>query len=415
MHYQHAPAQNGAVSPTETVEPRVPLYSEEFVADPHAAYRAMRQRYGSLVPVDIWPGVPATLVLGYSTAVRILSDPEHFSADPRSWQRTVPDDLPILPMVEWRSNALRSNGAEHMRYRAATNDALARVDLHSLHTIVERAAIPIINSFCRAGNADLISQYIRPLVFSVVNEIIGCPEHLGDRIAAASSAMFEGLDTATVNAMFDDAFLELTYLKRVAPGDDVASRLSQHSVELSDVEMIHQLITCYAAGIEPVQNLVANTLLLMLTDARWTENGLGYAPPTTAALDEILTTDPPVANYCITYPRQPILVDDVWLPAHQPVITSLVACNNDPTVNNGRYAGYRWNLGWGAGPHTCPKPAQNLAYQISHDAIDQLLDALPELRMAVPADELVWRPGPFHRALAAFPVAFPPSSPLNLP
>lgn len=38
---------------------------------------------------------------------------------------------------------------------------------------------------------------------------------------------------------------------------------------LSDEEIIHQLVTLYGAGIEPVTNLIANTLWLMLTDSRF--------------------------------------------------------------------------------------------------------------------------------------------------
>jgi hypothetical protein len=53
-----------------------------------------------------------------------------------------------------------------------------------------------------------------------------------------------------------------------------------------------------------------------------------------------------------------------------------------------------------------------MAYLIAQDAIDQLLDALPEIRLAVPPDQLTWRPGPFHRALTALPITFPPSPPL---
>ncbi|MEV5839897.1 cytochrome P450, partial [Nocardia sp. NPDC052112] len=73
--------------------------------------------------------------------------------------------------------------------------------------------------------------------------------------------------------------------------------------------------------------------------------------------------------------------------------------------------GNRSHLAWGIGPHACP--AQSLAYLIAKDAIDQLLDALPEIRLAIPADEAAWRPGPFHRSLVALPVTFPPSAPLN--
>ncbi|MGW4843110.1 cytochrome P450 [Nocardia brasiliensis] len=370
-----------------------------------------------MVPVEIWPDVPATLVIGYRTAVRILNDPEHMSADPRPWQKSVPTNLPIMPMIEWRPNALRSNGntVEHTRYRKATNDALAGIDQHALRVMVERSAVPLINSFCGTGHADLLGQYCLPLVFSVLNLLLGCPPRIGQQVAAASKALFEGVDTATVNAMLDSALLELTRLKRVDPGDDVTTRLVQHPAELSDTEMIHQLVTCYSAGIEIPQNLVANTLLLMLTDRkRFMGNELGFPQSTRSALDEILATDPPLANYCITYPLQPILIDNVWLPANQPVITSMAACNNSPELNTGDYAGNGWNLAWGAGPHACPMLARSAAQLIAHDAIDQLLDALPELELAVPARELVWRPGPFHRALTQLPVTFPKSPPLNL-
>jgi hypothetical protein len=56
-----------------------------------------------------------------------------------------------------------------------------------------------------------------------------------------------------------------------------------------------------------------------------------------------------------------------------------------------------------------------MASLIAQEAIDQLLDALPEMRLAVRAEKLTWRPGPFHRALAALPVVFPKSPPLNMP
>ncbi|MFG1792668.1 cytochrome P450 [Nocardia sp. NPDC049149] len=403
--------------PIEAVGPRIPIYTEEFAADPHGAYRSMRNRYGTMVPVEIWPGVPATLVIGYRTAVRILNDPEHMSADPRPWQKTVPANLPIMPMVEWRPNALRSNGntVEHTRYRKATNDALAGVDQHALHGMVESAALPLINAFCETGSADLLSDYSLPLVFAVLNQMLGCPPQIGQQVAEASKALFEGVDTATVNAMLDAALLDLTRLKRAVPGDDLTTRLVRHPAELTDTEMIHQLVTCYSAGIEIPQNLIANTVLLMLTnEKRFMGNELGFAPSTTSALDEILATDPPLANYCITYPLQPIVIDNVWLPANQPVITSMAACNNGPELNTGDYAGNGWNLAWGSGPHACPVLARSFAQLIAHDAIDLLLDALPELRLAVPADELVWRPGPFHRALSQLPVVFPKTPPMNL-
>ncbi len=399
-------------SPIETDGPRVPLYSEEFAADPHRAYRDMRRQFGSLVPIDLSPGVPATLVIGYHTAVRILNDPDHFPADPRTWQQKIPGECPVLPMLEWRPNALRSAGNEHLRYRQANAASLAEVDLHALHAVVEDAAIPLINAFCGDGAADLISQYAFPLTFQVLNEMLGCPAEIGQQVATGMAAIFEGVNADKGNAMLTDALFELVTLKRSVPGDDITSRLIAHSAVLSDEEMIHQLVTVYGAGIEPQQNLITNTLLLMMTDDRFAGSVHGGSLSTRDALDEVLFTDPPMANYCVSYPRQPILIDGVWLPAHQPVVISMSGCNNDPAVGVSEFGPNRSHLAWSVGPHSCP--ARSVAYLIVQDAIDQLLDALPEMRLGTEPEQLAWRPGPFHRALVSLPVTFPKSPPLAM-
>ncbi|WP_280491285.1 cytochrome P450 [Nocardia asiatica] len=407
----HSRAPHG--SPIDTAGPRIPLFATEFAADPHSAYRRMRDRYGSLAPVELAPGVPATLVIGYHTAVRIVNDPEHFPADPRTWQQNIAADCPVLPMMQWRPNALRNAGAEHARYRQANVAGLEKVDLYRLRDTVARLAVPLINSFCADGSADVVRQYAFPLAFAVLNALLGCPAEIAQRAATGMAAIFEGVEAERGNKLLIDSLGELTLLKRAEPGEDIASRMLAHPAGLSDTEMVHQLGTLYGAGIEPQQNLIVNTLLLILTDERFGGSVLGGSLSTRDALDEVLFNDPPMANFCFSFPKQPILIDDVWLPAHQPVVISIAACNTDPAISAERYTGNRAHLAFGGGPHVCP--ASSLAYLIAQDAIDQLLDALPELRLAVPAEELSWRPGPFHRALTALPVVFPESPPLPLP
>ncbi|WP_280400992.1 cytochrome P450 [Nocardia carnea] len=400
-------------SPAEIDATRVPLYTPEFAADPQGAYQRMRDSYGSLVPVELAPGVPATLVVGYRAALRILNDPERFPADPRIWQRDVAADCPVLPVLEWRPAAIRSAGADHVRYRSVNTAGIEGVDLHTLQTVVGRIAVPLINSFSATGAADLVTQYAFPLAFESINAMLGCPPEIGRKVAAATQAVFDGVDAEAGNRMLSAAVLELVERKRHAPGDDITSHLLAHPAGLDESELIHQIVVLYGAGIEPLQNLIVNTLLLILTDERFGGNLLGGALSTRDALDEVLFEDPPMANFSVTYPRRPVLIDEVWLPAHQPVVISLAGCNNDPAIRAGDHTGNRSHLAWGAGPHACP--AKAAAYLIAQGAIDQLLDALPDLRPAVPVDELTWRPGPFHRALAALPVSFPPAPPQALP
>ena len=383
----------------------------EFAADPHRVYRDMRRQFGSLVPIELAPGVPATLVIGYHTALRILNDPDHFPVDPRTWQKTISEDSPVRPMMEWYPAARYNGGAAHARYRQASTASIDGIDLHALHSMVEDIAVPLINTFCADGSADLVTQYAFPLVFEVLNQMIGCPAEIGQRVATGMAARFDTVDAARGMEMLKAALMELIPLKRAVPGDDITSRLAHHPADLDDEEILAQLMSFYGAGIEAQRNLITNTLLLMLTDDRFGGNILSGSLSTRDALDEVLFDDPPMANFCTSYPRQPIMVDDTWLPAHQPVLISLAGCNDDPAIRGGDRTGNRSHLAWSVGPHACP--AKSVAYLVVQDAIDQLLDALPEIQLAGPADELVWRPGPFHRATTALPVTFHKSPPMN--
>ncbi|WP_438804572.1 cytochrome P450 [Nocardia alni] len=384
----------------------------EFAADPHGAYRDMRRRHGSLVPIELSPGVPATLVVGYRTALRILNDPGHFPADPRGWQDSIPQDCPVRPMMQWYPNALRNAGLTHARYRQAYVAAIDGIDLRALQATVERIAVPLIDSFREAGTADLQTQYAFPLVFEVLNRMVGCPPELGRRVAAGMAALFDTVDAAWGMRHLSEALLELIALRRNDPCDDVTSRLTHHPVGLDEEEILCNLISFYGAAIEPQTNLITNTLLLMLTDERFAGGFLGGSLSTRDALDEVLFNDPPMANFSITFPRQALLIDNTWLPANQPVVISLAGCNNDPAIAGGDRTGNRSHLAWGAGPHACP--ARSVAYLVVQEAIDQLLDVLPDLFLTVPKHELTWRPGPFHRAMTGLPVEFPKSPASNL-
>lgn len=392
---------------------RIPMFTPEFAADPHGAYAEMRRLHGSLVPVLLHPDVPATLVIGYHTALKILHDQDRFPADPRRWEeKGIDQSCPVKPMMEWRPNALRSSGIEHARYRGANVYSLNGVDLHGLRRVVQDVAVGLINGLVQAGKADLITQYAFPLAFQVLNTLLGCPPEIGERVAIGMAKIFEGIDAEAGNAMLAGALAELVVMKQQSPADDITSRLLQHESGLDVPEMVHQLACIYGAGIEPQQNLIANALLLILTDERFSGDVLDGNLTVRDALDEVLYQDAPMANFGISYPPYPVQIDGVWLPADQPVLISFSACNNDPVIVSDQRAGNRAHLAWSAGPHACP--AQSAAYLIAQAAIDQILDALPEMELAVPAEDLVWRPGPFARALASLPVIVPGSPPIPM-
>ncbi|MFE5285889.1 cytochrome P450 [Nocardia sp. NPDC056611] len=386
------------------------LHSPEFAADPHRAYEDLRRRYGPVAPIELAAGIPAVLVLGYREALRILGDPERFPADSRAWESTIPESCPVMPIMEW--GPVESADRGRSTHRSAYLAAMADIDQYRLLGTVESAAVPLINSFCGTGQADLLADYARPLTLRVLNELMGLPPVLGAEAGAALMDLIEATDTSAADLAerrFRAVLAESVATKRRSPDRDVTSTLIGHAAGFTDAEIVEQLAELYAMGAEPTWNLVVSALVLMADDTSFHDDLLAGSLQLRDAIDKVLFTDPPLANACPRYPQQPQLVGNSWLPANQPVLISITACNNDPAVS-GDHTGNRSHLAWGSGAHTCP--AQPIASIIAREALDQLLDALPDIKLAVPLSELPWRTSTFHRAPVTVPVTFPPSLPL---
>ncbi|MFE9621929.1 cytochrome P450 [Streptomyces sp. NPDC006527] len=390
---------------------RVPLYGPEFAADPQAYYTYLRH-YGPTAPVELSPGVEATLVTDYATALQLLQDSGSFRKDARRWRDLndgkIAPDSPVVPVLAYRPNCMFSDGADHLRLRQAITDTMARVDSRRLSQSTERISDFLISRFADRGSADLLGGYARQLPLFVFNELFGCTADIGDRVFFGISGMFDGINAEKATAVLFEAVGELVALKRSKPGDDVTTWLMQHQAALTDEEMVHQLALLLGAGAEALVNLIGNTLHRLLTDDRYAYKG-GLIEE---AMDDTLWENPPMSNYAPHYPVSDMEFAGRQLTAGDLVLVSFAAANTGPALSAARQAGSsRAHLAWSAGPHACPSkdPARHIAVA----AIENLLNKLPDVELSVPEDSLTWRPGPFSRGLATLPARFTPVQPVR--
>ncbi|MEU5256621.1 cytochrome P450 [Streptomyces longwoodensis] len=385
---------------------RVPLYGAEFAADPQAYYAYLRH-YGPTAPVELAPGVEATLVTDYATALQLLQDSASFRKDARRWRALgegkVPPDSPVAPVLAYRPNAMFSDGAEHLRLRQAITDSMAKVDPRKVSQATARVSDFLISQFGGRGSADLLGDYAKQLPLFVFNELFGVPADIGDRVVFGIAGMFDGVNAEKAMGVLFTAVGELVALKRSRPGDDVTTWLMQHPAQLTDEEMVHQLALLMVGGNEPLRNLIGNTLYRLLThDAYAHQGGL-----IDEAIDDTLWENPPMSNLAPHYPVADMEFGGTRLQAGDLLLVSFAAANTGPALTAARQAGSnRAHLAWSAGPHACP--SKEPARQITVTAIENLLNKLPDVELAVPADSLTWRPGPFNRGLATLPARFTP-------
>ncbi|GAA3506441.1 cytochrome P450 [Streptomyces prasinosporus] len=386
---------------------RCPMHDASFAADPQQVYDRLRA-HAPAGPVELAPGTDATLVVGHEMALRVLQNTELFARDARRWKALnegrIGMDNPVLPMMAYRPNCLFTDGAVHLRLRKAVTDSLARLNITRIRRDVEPIADYLLDRFSERGRADLLNDYAKLLPLLLFNKLFGCPAGIGDTLTTSMSAIFDGKDALRANEDLTACLMELIALKRRQPGDDVTSWLIQHPAGLTDEELKDQLVMLMGAGVEPERNLIGNALVLLLSGAGGRQGGMLIEE----ALDQVLWNQTPIANYATHYPVRDVDLGGHVAEAGTPVVISFAGANSDPALAEARRTRSKGaHLAWGAGPHACP--AKDPAQVIATTAIERLLNALPDLTLAVPEKDLQWRPGPFHRALVALPVAFSPT------
>ncbi|MEU8965621.1 cytochrome P450, partial [Streptomyces sp. NPDC048491] len=215
------------------------------------------------------------------------------------------------------------------------------------------------------------------------------------------SGMFDGVNAEAASQVLLGAVGELVALKRAQPGEDVTSYLMQHPAQLNDEELAHTLVLLLGAGGEPEGNLIGNAFYTMLTNEEFARLG-----QFDKAVDDTLWRNAPMSNYAPHYPVVDTDVAGDKVRAGDLVLVSFGAAN---TALADRGADTRGHLAWSAGPHACP--SKEPARLIALTGLETLFSALPDVELAVPADSLAWRPGPFNRALASLPVRFSAATP----
>ncbi|MFD6099436.1 cytochrome P450 [Nocardiopsis flavescens] len=398
----------------------VPLHGPHAGSGGAEFYDRMRAERGPVFPVVLEGGVPAWLVIGYRELQEALTRPDVFARDSRRWNRwdLIPPDWPLLPLVMPMPTVLNTEGEEHRRHSAAITEALSAVDLHELRTVTARFADRLIDGFCASGSADLRALFAFRLPALVLAWAYGLEEEHGDTLATVMTTMLDGgPDSMAAQGTLLAEMTALVAARRAAPGPDVISRLIAHPAAFTDEELVPELIVVLGGGHQPTGEWIGNALRLMLTDDRFGASLAGSRLSVSEALNEVLWEDTPTQIYAGRYAAHDVELGGHRIATGDLVLLGLAGANRDPALHRASAGGHanRAHLSFSHGDHRCPHAAQEMAEVIAVTAVEVLLDRLPDLELAVPAEELRWRPSPWMRGVTSLPVVFSSVPPLRSP
>lgn len=400
-----------------------PLSTTTTCADPQAAYRALRDRWGQLAPVELEPGVPAWLVLGYPELLSVVRDERVFARNPAHWrwlaEGRVRADSGLGPMMFPRDNAYFADGPRHRRLRAPLDEGIAGVDQHALARSLRATCRDVIGGFDQLGAADLVGQYAAIIPMLAVTSLFGISREHGHELRAGLIALFgSGEDSQAGNATFERILTEVMRSHATTltdPADrcpvggraDLTTAFLRHPNLRDDAEVVQSIVLMISAGYETTTSWIAQTIRLMLTDPRFAGRVHGGRLGADDALDEVLYRDPPMANMPARYALGDVELAGQLIRTGDAVILGLAAANADPRMHTNDpwlETGNRAHLAFSAGPHTCP--ALDQARLITHTAVTTALSDLHDLTLTIPAQEIALLPSPWTRCPASLPVRF---------
>ncbi|MCM2391623.1 cytochrome P450 [Streptomyces albipurpureus] len=389
----------------------------EFQQSPSELYRAMRREYGPVAPILLDGDIPAWLVLGYAEVSYVTSHDDLFARDSRRWNQwpSIPADWPLMPFVGYQPSVLFTEGAEHQRRAGVITQALEGVDQFELAHWSSRIAHQLIDAFAGSGRAELMGSYAHALPMRAAVQMCGMPAGGDDteelvRDLRITLDAHEGDDPVAAYVRVQERIQQLVKDKRSAPGPDVTSRMLVHSAQLSDEEIVQDLISIIAAAQQPTANWICNTLRLLLTDDRFALNVSGGRLSVGQALNEVLWLDTPTQNFIGRWAVRDTQLGGRQIRAGDCVVLGLAAANTDPQIWPEGHIGAEnsAHLSFSNGEHRCPYPAPLLADVIARTAVETLLERLPDVVLGVEPEELTWRPSIWMRGLTALPVRFTP-------
>jgi cytochrome P450 len=403
------------------MERKYDLYSSTFKANSYETFAQMRQDH----PLWQQPGLDGEtliwFVTGYDEAEMILRDDKRFTRDfraimPPERLAQLPQD-PVFSLVD--NHLLNKDGADHRRLRALVSKAFTPRMVNQMRPRIQAIADELLDQIAAQGEADLVETYAFPLPIIVIAELLGIPAADRDKFRTWSDAVVTPALTPAAQAEFMthlQAFVaylrQLFEQRRQTPQPDLISALLQAEEagdRLSEEELFSMVILLIIAGHETTVSLIGNATLALLQHPEQMAQ-LRHNPDQMAtSVEEFLRYDGPVERAMSRWATEKVEINGRILQPGDPIIVIIGAANRDPAhFEDPDHLDIERNptrhLAFGRGSHYClGAPLARLEAEI---ALNSLLRRLPNLRLAVDPDELIWRLIPLFHSLGALPVSW---------
>jgi cytochrome P450 len=370
------------VAGPEGSSPASTVTIEQLELDPHPLLAELR----ALEPVAWIPALDGWLVTRYDLVLEAMRNPHNFTVDdPRfSTGRIVGPSM------------LSLDGEDHARHRAPFV-APFRVGAvrDRFEGAVEREADALIDGLLEGPpGGEMRRAFAGPLAAATVVRALGLGHDEVDAVLAWYDAIVGAVTKITAGAgvdargraAFADLRARLLEVIETQDGDESLLAAAADSSTLTREQIVANAAILLFGGIETTEGMIANAVLMVLSDPEAATAVRADPGLIEAAVEESLRLEP-AAAVIDRYATADVSLGGTAVRRGDLVRLSLAGANRDPAVfdNPDRFdlqrRGLRRHLAFAQGPHVCA--GVHLARIEARVALRKLLDRLPGLRLDV--------------------------------
>lgn len=381
---------------------------------PPEAYAPLRESQ-PFARVRLWDGSYPYLLTRYEDIRVVLAHPR-FSCEP------VREGFPHVyegRMVADKADRsfLRLDPPEHDRLRRMVTKEFTVKKVEALRPHIRKTVDRLLDAYsAMPQGSDFVEHFGAPLPTEIITLLLGIPYEDHEVFHRATRIQFGSKSTpAEVRASLDELFAYLDALitrKEAAPEDDVVSRLVHDQYRpghIDRITLINIVRLLLSAGHQTTQNMTALGVLTLLQHPDQLAAIKADPALIPGAVEELLRFSSILHTGARRVALEDIDVNGHLVKAGEGVICSIPAANRDGRLfpdpdrfDVTRDAGA--HVAFGFGVHQCL--GQVLARAELQIVYGTIFHRLPELRLAVPFEELRFRHDMFVYGVHELPLAW---------
>lgn len=388
----------------------------DFAQDPHAFLNSLRDT-GPVHRVLLPDGTESWWVTGHDEVAACIGDHQRFSSQVHRAVESarIQNSQALIrkdPML--RYTMINRDPPDHTRMRKLVVQAFSARRVDALRPRIEDRAQKLLDELADHTDAvDLVKNYAFPLPVGVICDLLGVPEsdsqYFGSLINQLIGAA-GGEQALHSIAALKDFMTEKLADKRVHPADDVLTGMVEAADEeglLTPEELPAMALQLLTAGHETSIYMISGGTLRLLQHPQQLQMLRRDPSLLPNTIDELLRFDPPPVPGVFRYATEDVKVGRTTIPQGSLVILSLAAANRDPQrcphpdaldITRPDFE----HMAFGRGIHYCL--GARLARLEGEIAIGSLFSRFPNLRLAIPFEDVRWKPLNFLRGLTELPV-----------